>query len=176
MLDIDGTKAGTMQGGEDNPDADLPRQLAMAEVSRTLREMTANLLRVIRGAGKPYEIGPQAEAFLQTLTRYREVTGTWPLDDLSEVLSVERDPKIMDRLQGDQLDRALAEERVVRGALQVAASRLIGHTTHESIGLHEIYEGINAIEDVRESRRAVLQEPVGRAKITVATRPRKPKV
>jgi hypothetical protein len=135
----------------------------MAEVSRTLREMTANLLRVIRGAGKPYEIGQQAAALVEALVKYRDVTGAWP-DDLSEVLSIERD---MDNLEGHQLDRADAEQRVISGALQVAASRLIGQTAHASVGSCEMYEGINAIADMREE---------GRAKALSATRPRKPKV
>jgi hypothetical protein len=40
--------------------AEIARDRAMNKASWALRELTANLLRVTRGAGKPYEIGRQA--------------------------------------------------------------------------------------------------------------------
>jgi len=82
----------------ENTDADLARQRATVEVRWTLRELTANLLRVIRGAGKPHEIGLQAQALVETYVKYREVVGHFPPpEEFSQLLSVDRDREMLAR-------------------------------------------------------------------------------
>ena len=156
---------------------DLSRQRALSEVSWALRDTASNLLRVIRGAGKPHEIGQQAQTLLQAFVSYQEITGMLPpAYELAEILSVERDPQVMGRLEGQALDRAYAEQRVIRGALQLAASRLISQSTQERAGEHEMYEGINAIGRIHEEmRRPPAQKAAGRAKSQRTTRSRQPK-
>jgi hypothetical protein len=50
----------------------------MEEVERTLRELTANLMRVTRGAGRPFQIGQQAQGLVEALIAYRDATGLYP--------------------------------------------------------------------------------------------------
>lgn len=163
----------------ENSEAELARQRAMAEVSWALREMTSNLMRVIRGAGKPGMIGQHTQAFIQALVSYRDAAGMMPSpEDLTEILSVDEDPKIIAVLENPELRRVDAKQRIVRGALQLAASRLVGQKTQESAGEHEMYDGIIAIEALRdEGRRERTQGPADRDGARRSARPpRKPRI
>ncbi len=88
---------------------------------------------------------------------------------LASFLAVDRDPELLELVKDRELTRFYAEERVLQGALQVVASRLIGQTTHERAGEREMWEGINAIEAPRAERRQATAAPP-------LSRPRKPKV
>jgi hypothetical protein len=45
---------GGMRIVSENSEADFARNTAMAKVDWALRDLTANLMRVTRGAGRPY--------------------------------------------------------------------------------------------------------------------------
>ena len=120
-----------------------------------LRDLAANLMRVARGAGKPYEIGKQCVAVIQTMQSYRDLIGFYPgSGELSEMLNL----KQFDRdygLRGSQLEWGLAEQKMVRGALQMAASTLVEQNTQYSAGNSELFEGLAVIEKIREENRRV---------------------
>ena len=84
--------------------AEIARDRAMNEASWALRELTANLLRVTRGAGKPYEIVRQAQALIEAMIDYRDAAGYFPSsDELADALSAERDPEFLERLSDENL-------------------------------------------------------------------------
>jgi hypothetical protein len=55
----------------ENSEADIARNNATTDVYNSLRELTANLLRATRGAGRAWEIGRQAQALIESLIEYR---------------------------------------------------------------------------------------------------------
>jgi hypothetical protein len=127
---------------------------AMDRVQSAVVDLTANLLRVTRGAGKSYELGAQANQFVETLIAYREVAGCYPdTYSLDNALRFERDEEFLNRLKGDALDEYYAKEKVLRGALQTVASRLLGQSTIQRMGENEMFEGIRRIEDIQEKNR-----------------------
>jgi hypothetical protein len=129
---------------------------AMNRVQSAVVQLTANLLRVTRGAGKSYELGAQASHFVETLIAYREVAGCYPdTYSLDNALRFERDEAFLNRLKGDALDEYYANEKVLRGALQTVASRLLGQSTIQRMGENEMFEGMRRIEDIRERNRKV---------------------
>jgi hypothetical protein len=138
-----------------NTDAELERQRAETnrkwaeqEVDWTLRQMAANLIRVVRGAGKPFEIAENAQTFILALVKYREVTGDLDvMDQFPAMLSIGAKDYLRRGLDGAKLDEARAEERAVRGALQVAASRLLGQTTQVKAGEDELSDGARQLVD-----------------------------
>src|SRR6185312_10180354 len=133
-----------------NTEADLAWNRASEHVYWALRDITANLLRVVRGAGKPYEIVRQTSALVEALVAYQKAVGHWPPShELAGMLSFERDEQWQSRVSGSALARIYAQERVVRGALQIVASRLIGQTTQERAGDSEMYDGIRDLEAAR---------------------------
>jgi hypothetical protein len=145
-----------MRLAAENPHADPARRRAIAAVSWPLRDLASNLMRVVRGAGKPHEIVRQTRALMEAFADYHEATGEPPSADvLADILSIERDPEIIQHLERHQVDRLDAEQLVIHGALQVAASRLVEQKTQETVGRHELHEGVRAIREADdEVRRA----------------------
>ncbi len=81
------------------------------------------------------------------------------------MLSIERDPELVDRMTDDHLERYYAEQSIIRGSLQQAASRLIGQGTQESAGRGEMYDGLREIGAIRErERKKWADEAVERAR------------
>jgi hypothetical protein len=142
-----------MQIVSENSEADLVRKRALSQIGWALRDLTANLIRVSRGAG-PHEIGLQAEALIEALVAYRDAAGNFPWsEDLANILTVEPDPEIMERMNDDHLDQVDAEQAIIRGSLQIAASRLLGQELQESAGHRELYGGLRELEGIRAERR-----------------------
>jgi hypothetical protein len=64
--------------------------------------LTANLLRVTRGAGKLEEIGRQAQSLIEAIIEYRDAAGQMPfLDELTNSLSAERDRDFIEGLSDE---------------------------------------------------------------------------
>lgn len=55
-----------------NSERDLAHKQAVADVQWTLRELVANILRITRGAGKPYDLETHAADFLMASQRLAE--------------------------------------------------------------------------------------------------------
>jgi len=77
-------------------------------------------------------------------------------------------------LDGAKLDEARAEERAIRGALQVAASRLLGQTTQVRAGKDELSDGarqlVNAYAEQARERERTAEKA---AQLTKMVRPRR---
>lgn len=149
-----------------NSEADLARERAKDHVDWAIRELTANLFRVTRGAGKPWDVGTQAVALVEAMRAFWEATDTWPFDELHEMLALDRRKTTADADENAAATR-YAEAAIIDGVLQVAASTLLGQRTQISRGESEMYDGINALERARtEERRkwaAVADTPARRA-------------
>lgn len=135
-------------------------EIAKRRLSWELKELAANLMRVTRGAGKPYEIGAQAAAIVRSFEEYRNIAGVYPNSgELADMLVVERDD---DRFLGcdeDELKMMFAERGMVRGALQIAASELLGQRTQAARGETELLEAVRNHAKASESfRRRVAKE------------------
>lgn len=134
--------------------AEAAREGAVDEVGSRLRDLAANMLRVIRGAGKPWEIGGQAQAVIESMIEYREVVGHFPSsEEVASALDIERDPEWMARASAETRHFDDAQQTVIHGALQIAASRLLGQNTQEAAGRHELFGGVAELEEIREQNR-----------------------
>ena len=130
---------------------------AMARVRLALVDLTANLLRVMRGSGKSNYLGAQACEFLQALNAYEEIAGFYPDSwSLENVLSIQREPSA--RLSADELLKHEAEATMLQGALQVVASRLLGQLTFQRRGEKELYDGIRLLDEHRKENRERLKQ------------------
>lgn len=157
-----------------NTGAERARTWATEAVSWAVRDLAANLLRIVRGAGKPHEVVGQIAGLTQALASYREAFGHGLLPhELSGMLSIDHPEEWRTGLKNSALHRLYAEERIVRGALQVAASRLVEQRTQERVGERELRDGVRDLEDARaEMRREMEAERVS----TSTKRPRRPKL
>ncbi len=134
----------------ENSQHEVEREWARQKVEQALRELAANIIRVVRGAGRSHEIGDQCIEFLNSLREYRDQVGQWPTSwEFERALSIRRSYDT----DSSDWERRHYEEDVVRGALQVAASRLVGQLTQESRGRSDMSDGIRELERLREEYR-----------------------
>lgn len=141
----------------ENNQRDIDREWAKQEIEWPLRDLAANVIRVVRGAGKSHEIPRQCVAVIEAFQRYREKVGHWPASwEIDQALSIRQ--KDENASYDDAWEREYARETIVRGALQVAASRLVGQNTQEQRGGSELMDGVNSIERIREEARKRLAE------------------
>ena len=150
-----GADGGSVRVVTSNSDDDIRRHRAMSKVRWALVELAANMLRVIRGAGRPHEIGEQTIAVLTAMETYRKDVGFWPdANEISDSLSFYERPNWFGQISPPDQERWYAERTVMRGALQSIASSLLGQRTQETAGHHEMYQGINEIGRLRAEERA----------------------
>lgn len=145
-------------------DRAIDQRRAKVQLSGVLCDLAANMIRVTRGAGKPQEIMSQAAALVRAFVAYHEAFGHHPMaDDLANMLSVEADPETLGRMRAENADRADAEQRIIYGALQIVASRLLDQRTKETNGRREFYDGVRMLEQVRADKRDAPPRYPGRA-------------
>ncbi|RWM94615.1 MAG: hypothetical protein EOR86_15575 [Mesorhizobium sp.] len=137
----------------ENSQTELDRKWAKGEIEWPLRDLASNIIRVVRGAGKSYEIVGQCVAVIKAYQQYRETIGCLPDSwEIDRILSIQ--PAGADGEQyGERWEREHARETIVRGSLQIAASRLAGQNTQEQRGRSEMMSGVNDILSIREEAR-----------------------
>lgn len=134
-----------------NSEEDLAVQRARDELNWPLRDLAANMIRVARGAGKPAQLYEQMIDVVRTMKAYLDHRHGEHLEaDIREALEIATSPP--DNYRDDGWSSA--ERRIVRGSLQVAASKLVCQAPQEAAGKNEIMEGYYAIERIRDANRA----------------------
>jgi hypothetical protein len=138
---------------------------AEQEFEFALREAAANMLRIIRGAGKSYALLKQLSDVVAAAVKVRDVTGQLPIDILETVLRRERkteaiwekrrtgeiDETSIERWQDDgTFDKIEAEDSIQAGVLQIIASQFVGQKTQECAGESEMRNGINEAFEARQ--------------------------
>lgn len=167
----------------ENTDAEIAAKRALDEFEGSLAILTANLLRIVRGAGRSYDVLEQANSLLLAAQRYRDAAGVWPSSEqIANALDL-ASPDFDERWPEGESDFVYGKEAMIRGGLQVAASRLLGQRTQETAGGRELMEGFYLIEQRRETnrkryapkfteRKATKAKPAKRAK---PAKPREPR-
>jgi hypothetical protein len=136
------------------PGKEASRDFAMQIVGVRLRELAGNVLRVVRGAGRSYDVGRQAQDLIEALDAYRDAVGKFPASKaLDAALDIETPDEQLDQMGDDQEMVVTAQQAIIRGALQIAASRLLGQPTQEAVRYSEMLDGAREMEKLREVRR-----------------------
>lgn len=128
---------------------ELAENQARKLIKGPLRQLSCNIIRVVRGAGKAWEIAGQAVAVLESFEEYRAIVGHYPTDyEIREAISVRTEAP--SGLPAREIEWSYAMEDIIAGSLQMAASRLAGQPTQERAGESEMFKGLIAIEKIRE--------------------------
>ncbi|RWP32227.1 MAG: hypothetical protein EOR04_33105 [Mesorhizobium sp.] len=159
----------------ENDQKTIDQAWAKEAVGWPLRELAANIIRVVRGAGKSYEIAGQCVSVIKAFQQYRDTVGQWPSSwEIDQALSISRE------MHGQQTydeawQREQARDTVIRGALQVSASRLVGQNTQEQRGRSEMMDGLRELEQIREEtrKRAAEEEKARRLSLKARASPSK---
>jgi hypothetical protein len=171
--------------GKEEGDREREREWAQGEFSYAIRDCAANMLRIVRGAGKSYEILHQMQTVIEAAVKFQKAHGHWPSsdsiqrelalhDDYEQQLERQQEGKLsqetIDRWREDGMfDRMYAKHVMCKGALQIAASGLIGQDTQQRAGESELQQGIRLLEDAREKQARQLRA-AARAKPKAAKR------
>lgn len=136
---------------DETPEDTRAQDQAENEVRWALRTLAANILRVTRGAGKPYLLVEHAADFLKSVIAYQEVSGH-PLmaEVLSQALDIQPDRELNPQISAASIDRKEAAHTMVRGALQIAAACLMEQRTQRAAGESELYQGMRSMEQAQQ--------------------------
>jgi len=131
---------------------ELAEERAKRLIEEPLRQLASNILRVIRGAGKAWQIASEAAAVLEAFEEYRSIVGRYPSEyEIHEVISMRHEAASSPR--DNESDWSDAIDDMIAGGLQMAASRLAGQLTQERAGQNEMFKGLFVIEKIREENR-----------------------
>ncbi len=138
----------------ENSPEDLARRAAADRYQRALVVLTANLIRVTRGAGQGYEVPRQSAELVRALAGYWDAYGHYPPNHAYNTALQWEKPWNPDLPAGSSL-RESGMEATARGALQLVASRLLGQHLQIRAGEDQMYAGMKFVEEGREiSRKA----------------------
>jgi hypothetical protein len=74
--------------------ADIKKRQASAQLGWALKDLTANLIRVVRGAGKPELIFDHVDGFVKAFRQFCDDTGEAPAPALLRELIVMPEPNL----------------------------------------------------------------------------------
>jgi hypothetical protein len=174
--------------GKEERDREQDRERAKREFSWAIRDTAANMLRIVRGAGKPYELLLQMKKAIDSAIKFQELHNHWPFDVISSDLLLddemetilakngEIDQAHIDRWWKDgTFDRMMAEHTISKGVLQAIASELVGQDLQKRHGENEFHRGIQHWIRTREEQIRKDREVAKAARPAPARRkPRKP--
>jgi hypothetical protein len=134
------------------------RDEALDQLGTSLRALTANLIGIVRGAGKPLELKRDVDVFRAALAAFEGVTGQQPKAwELAEMLRVNLDPKSAPPTSEEAMAELYAEHAIVQASLQLAATRLLRHEGEAAeayADLHGALGGLEATKRKIEERRS----------------------
>ena len=143
-----------MQRNDHESEREQDGKHALGWVRFSLQQLAANLLRVIAGAGRPQHIVGHVRALSEFIETYEKAAGRAPgPHEFSSCFQTSYDEELIRRLDVIEQERVEAVETIVSGSLQIAASRLLGQATQETLAQHKLYKGIRDMERVREQAR-----------------------
>jgi hypothetical protein len=135
--------------------AELEGEWAKRKLDHALVELAANLMRVVRGAGRPEAIVDNCACVVTAALSYQDVTKRYPSpNDIASSLRLEHEP-ITD-YESFWGGKQFAIRDMISGSLQVAASTLIGQRLQIDQGEKEMDRAFREmerlLEDLRQKR------------------------
>jgi hypothetical protein len=127
--------------------AEMREQEATRALKAALVELTANLIRVVRGAGKPELIVDQLNSFAAAYNEYPDLVGQGPTPALLAGL-IEYRPDLYP--DDDLFDFTILEHAIYRDALQIVASTLVDQRLQLKRAIGELRTHVRSLEDCRE--------------------------
>ena len=134
------------------------REEALNQVGHSLRALAANLVCIVRGTGKPLELGRDVDAFTAALGAFEGATGAHPKAwELAAMLRVDLDPKSSAPGSEEDLVEQYAQHAIVQASLQLAATRLLRREAEAAAAHGELHKALSGLEETKrkiEKRRS----------------------
>jgi hypothetical protein len=130
---------------------DLQVAFATESLEHALVQLAANLMRVVRGAGKPNSIFQRCIQVLRSAEDFKDMVGVYPSSfDIDRALHLEF---LESHGNEFQQERAYERERMVSGAIQLAASTLLSQRLQIIQGEREMVDAARRLEESFERKR-----------------------
>ncbi|WP_373413736.1 hypothetical protein [Ensifer aridi] len=136
----------------ENTRQQVDANIMQEQVDYALRELAANIIRVVRGAGKPDDIIDQCNEVLKTAIEYQDKTKRF-VHHYSVAAALHLKPERVRDYDSFEGQRQLALHQMIKGSLQVTASRLLGQLTQENRGEREMFEAFRELEHLYQELR-----------------------
>ena len=144
---------------------EIRRRKTREALAPRLRVLAANMLRVVRGAGKPLELLRQMEACSAAIRDYAEAHGCLPSVQLfNQMLDcestwreyrpwIEEDRKKFEAewAASGETDRKDAIRKIRNASLQATASMLLDQSTQLSVAENDMCAGVDMFEKARSA-------------------------
>jgi hypothetical protein len=129
----------------ENPDAEIAKNRAREGLRWPIRQLTANLLRIVRGAGSPDAFADHLGDVVVAFRAYEVAFGHRPGgDEVQQAMAAEE--------TGDWDGYRAAKESLIRGALRLVAGRLLGQDLQAQHGENEMMDGVSRLEEIHEEK------------------------
>lgn len=162
-----------------------PRRAELDQIEHeflwAMREAVANLLRVIRGAGRPRDVLLQLTSVIDTGQKFYDLHGRWPTDVIAEDLSLRDEDRLKPPAIGfsqqdeEEWQRDCAQRAVCRGALQIVASGLLGQDLQRRAGRKELHNGIRILERIHGEQKGRTSEVLRKRRAVLRAKVRRPR-
>lgn len=140
---------------------DRRKELATGGLEMSLRELTANLLRITRGSGHPHRLPDQLAELQRVFSEYRQVFEHWPsAETVAAMLRVDGPTVFEDGHRDDSAEaeiliseraRDLGVVRIRRASLQIVASSLLNQNLQLNSAEEEFWSAFKATGDADEA-------------------------
>ncbi len=141
----------TMRVVSSNTEEDLARERARYDAEFAMRNLTANILRIVRGAGAPHELRRQMHALEEAMQAHWAADRTWPISDIAAAVYLREEPENWEQYSEANRAEWYAERQILSGALRYVAGEIIGPRVQASHGSSEMHGGIRELERVRDA-------------------------
>jgi hypothetical protein len=146
------------------------REASCDAVAQSLRELSAELMRVVAGGGDPSRVMSLVANSFESICDYKTHNGHWPsstfvrtaVDPYAWKPSEPRsyaEERLREIAAGSpqlrEYEWADAKKDVHVGSLRVVASKLLGQSTQQAHGESLMFRGIKRLEDMRRENRGV---------------------
>jgi hypothetical protein len=127
-----------------------PREEVLCQVSDTLHVLAANIIGIVRGAGKPLELSRDVDAFTAALGAFEGTTGGHPKAwELAEMLRVDLDPKSSAPGSEEDMVEQYTQHAIVQASLQLAATRLLRREAEAEAAHRELHKALGGLEEAK---------------------------
>jgi hypothetical protein len=155
----------------DQSEDDIRRRETRDGLVWPLRELAANILRIVNGAGKPWELMNQLAACHEALRLYAEAHSMLPSEfEIHQILDCDlawqeirpgaeerqaTETESPSRMRDDgEIEREMALGLIRKGALQMVASRLLRQVPQQGRAGHDLHSGIHMLREANAKRDA----------------------
>jgi hypothetical protein len=131
---------------------ELARERALDGVQRAVRELAANILNIVRGAGRSEVIAAQAQALVHAIEAHRNIAGCAPSSsEIAGALNIVANADRVAMLNIQHRAELHATQSMIFGALMIAGARLTDIRAHTPGGIEGLTE-VDYSEELPERR------------------------